>query len=123
MEPVEINAGAWYLRALRADERISDVPALDDLGVPDPLGYTEVVARGWESENLFVWGICIPTTGETIAVIGLDVTHGQPTHYCGRARAGYDAALRAAGGPVTRFAAGVLDVALPHTVPDGLPGL
>jgi hypothetical protein len=28
MEPVEINAGAWYLRALRADDR----PALAGLG-------------------------------------------------------------------------------------------
>ena len=28
MEPIEINAGAWYLRALRADERVDDRPAL-----------------------------------------------------------------------------------------------
>ena len=28
MEPVEINAGSWYLRALRADERIDDRPAV-----------------------------------------------------------------------------------------------
>jgi hypothetical protein len=32
MEPVEINAGQWYLRALRADSRINDRPALADLG-------------------------------------------------------------------------------------------
>ena len=31
MDPVEINAGTWYLRALRADERIDDRP---DAGAP-----------------------------------------------------------------------------------------
>ena len=39
--PVEINAGQWYLRGLRADDRIDDRPALADLGVTDP----EHVAR------------------------------------------------------------------------------
>ena len=32
MEPVEINAGTWYLRALRADDRVDDRPALAELG-------------------------------------------------------------------------------------------
>lgn len=36
MEPVEINAGQWYLRGLRADGRIDDRPALVDLGINDP---------------------------------------------------------------------------------------
>jgi len=35
MEPVEINAGAWYLRALRADDRVDDRPALAELGETD----------------------------------------------------------------------------------------
>jgi len=35
LEPVEINAGQWYLRGLRADSRIDDRPALADLGVID----------------------------------------------------------------------------------------
>jgi hypothetical protein len=28
LEPVEINAGQWYLRGLRADSRVDDRPAL-----------------------------------------------------------------------------------------------
>src|SRR5689334_5797055 len=36
MEAIEINAGAWYLRALRADDRIDDRPALAAGGITDP---------------------------------------------------------------------------------------
>ena len=36
VEPVEINAGAWYLRAPRDDDLIDDRPALADLGETDP---------------------------------------------------------------------------------------
>ena len=35
MEPVEINNGTWYLRALRYDDRVDDRPALADLGESD----------------------------------------------------------------------------------------
>ena len=69
MEPVEINAGTWYLRALRADTRVSDVPALADLGVDDPAGCITRAADGWASETLFTWAVCIPTTGELVALV------------------------------------------------------
>ena len=63
MEPIEINAGQWYLRALRADERIDDRPALRDGGITDP----EYVARRnaqWAAESHFSWAVCEPTTAE-----------------------------------------------------------
>jgi hypothetical protein len=46
MDPIEINAGAWYLRALRADKLMDDRPALADLGVGDP-DYVAQCAAGW----------------------------------------------------------------------------
>ncbi|MGV9713500.1 hypothetical protein ACWDTI_22885 [Gordonia sp. NPDC003424] len=120
MEPVEINAGTWYLRALRADDRISDVPALTDLGVADPLGYTEVVARGWSEETLFVWAVCIPTTGELVAVIGVRADDGEAI-LSGCCRRGHDDALDAAVGPVTRFAEGALGLTAPSGLTDSIP--
>ena len=111
MQPVEINAGTWYLRALRADERITDVPALSHLEVDDPAAYVAAAQRDWESETRFVWAICIPTTGELIALIG--VTPDSSTgRLWGEARDGYDEALDTAVGPVSRFSEGALGLAV-----------
>ncbi|GAA1481798.1 hypothetical protein GCM10009624_22380 [Gordonia sinesedis] len=114
MEPVEINAGSWYLRALRADDRISDVAALADLDVADPADYVIAAERGWSDESGFVWAVCEPTTGELVALIGVRRDPDRPDVgvLWGRARAGQDAALSAATGPVTRFAAGALGLAI-----------
>jgi hypothetical protein len=46
MEPVEINAGAWYLRALRADE--------------------------WAADTGYAWAVCEPTTGVPVAEVTAD---------------------------------------------------
>ena len=111
MQAVEINAGTWYLRALRADERITDVPALTALGVSEPEQYVRQAADGWENESEFVWAICIPTTGELIALIGVQVV-GSAAQLWGQAADGYDEALEAARGPVTRFAQGALGLSI-----------
>lgn len=103
MEPVEVNAGAWYLRALRDDDRLSDVPALTLLSIDDAAAYIAGTDSDWADETRFVWAVCIPTTGETVALIGVrgDVLAG--IH-----RDGHADALDAAVGPITRFAAGAL---------------
>ena len=113
MQPVEINAGTWYLRSLRADDRITDVPALTLLGADSPADYVASANADWDNETRFVWAICIPTTGELIAVIGVtpDDSSGE---LWGRAREGYDEALDAAIGPVSRFAEGALGLTVPE---------
>ncbi|MDJ0452798.1 hypothetical protein [Gordonia amicalis] len=109
MQPVEINAGTWYLRSLRADDRITDVPALSLLGVDSPADYVEAANSDWDAETRFVWAICIPTTGELIALIGV-TPDGSSGRLWGQARDGYDEALDAAIGPVSRFAEGALNL-------------
>jgi hypothetical protein len=100
VEPVEINAGAWYLRALRADDRIDDRPALDELGETDA-GYVGKRAAQWESDATYSWAVCEPTTGELLAEVTLDPTTGVVGL---RARPGHAEAAEAAGGAVRRFA-------------------
>ncbi|MGC4962136.1 hypothetical protein [Gordonia sp. DT101] len=107
MNPVEINAGTWYLRALRADERMTDVPALSDLGIDDPRAYVAATNAAWSDETGYVWAVCIPTTGELIALIGVR-RDGDDGQLWGRAQVGHDEALEAAVAPVTRFAEGAL---------------
>ncbi|TSD96777.1 hypothetical protein FOV72_08475 [Gordonia rubripertincta] len=107
MQPVEINAGTWYLRSLRADDRITDVPALSLLGVDSPADYVTSANSDWDAETRFVWAVCIPTTGELIALIGV-TPDGSSGELWGQARDGYDEALDAAIGPVSRFAEGAL---------------
>ena len=104
MEPVEINAGAWYLRALRADDRVDDRPALADLG-EHRSDYVGEAAAHWESETLFTWAVCEPTTGELLAEVTLDpATRAMTT----RARPGREQAAQTGADAVARFAEAML---------------
>ena len=104
MEPVEINAGAWYLRALRADDRVDDRPALADLGENRP-SYVDDLAAQWDSDALYSWAVCEPTTGELLAEVTLDLVTGAITT---RTRPGFDDAARTGADAVGRFAAAML---------------
>jgi hypothetical protein len=100
VEPVEINAGAWYLRAPRQDELIDDRPSLADLGETDPDYVTRCSTR-WSSDTGYTWAVCEPTTGEMLA----EVTLAPATGLIGlRARPGHAEAAQAAGDAVRRFA-------------------
>lgn len=94
MEPIEINAGTWYLRALRADERVDDRPVLlTGTADPDTIRYaplmvsadtaaaTEYVRRRayeWATDTWYSWAVCEPTTGEMLAEVGLrNIEHNQ----------------------------------------------
>lgn len=100
MEAVEINAGAWYLRALRADDRIDDRSALAELGETDP-DYVARRSAQWESDATYSWAVCEPTTGELLAEVTLQPAIGLIGL---RARPGHAEAARAAGDAVRRFA-------------------
>ncbi|TDH49409.1 hypothetical protein E2F47_20735 [Mycobacterium eburneum] len=104
MDPIEINAGAWYLRALRADDRVDDRPALADLGETDP-GHVARRAAGWAADTGYSWAVCEPTTGELLAEVTLDPVSGRIGT---RARAGHADAAAAAESAVRRFAAAAL---------------
>ena len=105
MEPVEINAGAWYLRALRADHRVDDRPALADLG-EDRHDHVATRTTQWQSDTLYSWAVCEPTTGELLAEVTLHpVTRALGT----RARAGHEQAAQTGADAVRRFAEAMLD--------------
>ncbi len=110
MEPIEINAGSWYLRALRADERVDDRPALADGGVTDPDHVARRTAQ-WATGEHYSWAVCEPTTGELLAEVGL-TPDGDNAVLTGWARPGHDGALDTARTAVTRFAAGALGLAV-----------
>lgn len=90
MEPVEINAGGYYLRQLRADRLLDDRPALvtaftDPLlrrfdpalaiNTPDTLDaaadYVLRRADEWESDRRCSWAVAEPTTGDLLGEVGL----------------------------------------------------
>ena len=104
MEPVEINAGAWYLRALRADERVDDRPALADLG-ETRADHVDQAAAQWDSETLFTWAVCEPATGELLAEVTLDPASREVAV---RSRPGHDQAGRTGAEAVARFAQAML---------------
>jgi hypothetical protein len=104
VEPVEINAGAWYLRALREDELIDDRPALAKLGETDP-GYVARRTGQWASDTAYSWAVCDPNTGQLLAEVILDPVKAT-VH--ARARPGHKDAAQVAELVVRRFAAATL---------------
>ena len=97
---MEINAGGWYLRALRADDRVDDRPALADLG-EHRHDYVEHRAAQWDSAQLCSWAVCEPTTGELLAEVTLDPASGVIDT---RVRPGHEQAAQTGAEAVERFA-------------------
>ncbi|MBD0323066.1 MAG: hypothetical protein ICV72_06725 [Aldersonia sp.] len=111
MEPIEVNAGAWYLRALRADERIDDRPALAAAGIDDP---DYVARRGaqWADDTRYSWAVCEPTTAELLAEIVLTLGADGTAELTGWARAGHEEPLETGIAAVRRFAEGGLGLTI-----------
>lgn len=100
MEPVEINAGCWYLRAPRFDDRIDDRPAVV-ASCADPeicrwrrrpppdlveaAAYIRSSTRDWSRDDRYTWAVCAPSTGEMfgeVALAHLDLRHGAASATC-----------------------------------------
>ncbi|MFD4642593.1 GNAT family N-acetyltransferase [Lentzea sp. NPDC058436] len=93
MEPVEINAGEYYLRAFRSDDRIDDVPALAETfadpetkrymsrltaeGAPSAELLVVLMTDGWEKDYRWSWAVCDAVTAEVLAGI---VIHNVDRH-------------------------------------------
>ena len=88
MDPVEINAGAWYLLPLRTEE--------------------------WDTDICYRWAVCEPTTGVPLAEVMLDPRTGTVTSL---AQPGQDSAAAAASESVRRFAAGLSGPTTPTQSP------
>jgi RimJ/RimL family protein N-acetyltransferase len=87
VEPVEINAGTYYLRQLRADDRIDDRQSLvdsfadtelrrfvtrwriDDLS--DATDYVARRAEEWEQDERCSWAVAEPTSGDLLGEVDL----------------------------------------------------
>jgi hypothetical protein len=108
VDPVEINAGAWYLRALRQDELMDDRPAIAALGETDPDYVTRCTAL-WAHDTGYTWAVCEPTTGEMLAEVTIDLATATVRT---RARDGHADAAAVAEQSVRRFARAVLGITM-----------
>ncbi|QWF79368.1 GNAT family N-acetyltransferase [Amycolatopsis sp. CA-230715] len=120
MDHVEINAGEFYLRRLRADDLMDDRPALVE-GFTDPvfrrfepgLAVTTLEDAGayiakrdaeWAADERCSWAIAEPTTGALLGEVGikkldLDAGTGEASiwlHPAGRGRGAASVSLGAA---------------------------
>jgi RimJ/RimL family protein N-acetyltransferase len=90
VQPVEINAGEYYLRTLRVDDFIDDRPVLVaasrdpdsvrwvNLRVPSLDAAGEYVAlrdREWLADRRYSWGIAEPTSGRLLGEVALKNVH------------------------------------------------
>jgi hypothetical protein len=108
VDPVEINAGAWYLRAPRDDELIDDRPALASMGESDASYIARCNAK-WATDTGYTWAVCEPTTGEMLAEVSID-PHAATLRT--RARDGHEDAAAVAEQSVRRFAAAMLGLTI-----------
>ncbi|CAM3619567.1 GNAT family N-acetyltransferase [Kibdelosporangium persicum] len=128
MEPIEINAGGYYLRALRADDLLDDRPAIvrafedpemkrwvSDYRIADLAdagAYVRRRADEWARGVRCSWAVAEPTTGELLGEVDLrGLADGDPqaacwTHPDHRGRGVASTALGAA----VRFGFGALEL-------------
>ena len=87
MEPVEINAGAYYLRQLRADDRVDDrlalMDAFADVGLrrwvtrwrissfDEATEYVAARAEEWASGERCSWAVAEPVSGALLGEVDL----------------------------------------------------
>lgn len=95
MEPVEINAGEYYLRAFRNDDRVNDIPAIVEAyadedtnrylermeinGPPAAELFIIFMTNGWKFRYRYSWAVCDAVTSEVLAGIvirDLDLKYG-----------------------------------------------
>jgi RimJ/RimL family protein N-acetyltransferase len=98
---VEINAGSYYLRQLRSDDRMDDraalIAAFDDeamrqwvsryriSGVAEAAEYITERAEQWAKDRRCSWAVAEPTTGDVVGEVGLahlDLTAGTAEASC-----------------------------------------
>jgi RimJ/RimL family protein N-acetyltransferase len=101
VDPVEINAGAYYLRQLRSDDKIDDRDALvaaftdpelrywvNRFQIEDTADATWYVARReaeWAQDIRCSWAVAEPTTGLLVGEVGLaslDLSEGTAEAAC-----------------------------------------
>ena len=114
MDPIEINAGRYYLRQLRADDLIDDRPALRASGFPDPDAHIAARADDWRTDAACTWAIAEPTTGALLGEAGLtDVRAGTARAICWIVAAQRRTGIASTAlPPVLRFGAAALDLRL-----------
>jgi len=112
MEAVEINAGEFYLRQLRADDRIDDRPALVGGGLCPDLdaagAHIAERARRWHADESCSWAVCDQLTGVAVGQVELAMT-GELTCWTTPELRGRGVATRAVAA-VLRFGFGFLDL-------------
>lgn len=122
MEPIEINAGTFYLRALRADDRLDDRPSIvrafsdpeflrwspevQSMTLDEAGAYVTRRADAWAADECCSWAVADPLSGDLLGEVGvreLDFDDGTGRAFCwtmpesrGRrvASTGLNAALR-----------------------------
>lgn len=85
MYPLDLNAGRFYLRQLRHDDRVDDGPALREMFGTDNFGeefgqrYFDQVEKDWEDDQAYRWAVSEQTLIDLVAlaVVKRDA-QGQP---------------------------------------------
>lgn len=128
MEPVEINLGLYYLRALRVDGHFDDRPALvEAFADPDTRQwvpgvrvnslteagtYIALRAEQWARDLRYSWAVADPSTGELLGEVGmkdLDLAAGTAEAFCWTHPAGRDRGMATrALGAALRFGFGAV---------------
>ncbi|MCF4005689.1 hypothetical protein L1O03_00640 [Corynebacterium uropygiale] len=69
MEPFDINAGRFYLRALHEQSFFDDSATLAALTPPTSIHHAEEAESGWMEDRLYSWAVCEQTSPDLLALV------------------------------------------------------
>ncbi|QNQ89400.1 hypothetical protein GP475_01220 [Corynebacterium poyangense] len=72
MEPYDINAGRFYLRALHGQSTFDDTATFSALIPASPLQDLNDAESGWMEDKLYSWAVCEQTSPDLLALVTLD---------------------------------------------------
>ncbi|MBB5955096.1 RimJ/RimL family protein N-acetyltransferase [Saccharothrix tamanrassetensis] len=80
MEPVEINAGEFYLRRLRVDDRVDDRVALVGggrfAGLAEAGAHIAERQRQWDADETCSWAVCEQLSNTAVGEIAISAAGG-----------------------------------------------
>lgn len=69
MEPYDINAGRFYLRALHSQIDFDDSDTLRELKPRPPIVTKDDAEDGWMANTVYSWAVCEQTSSDLLALI------------------------------------------------------
>ncbi|WP_151549725.1 MULTISPECIES: hypothetical protein [Corynebacterium] len=81
MEPFDINAGRFYLRALHNQTTLDDGPTLRSITPTPAIQSNDEAEDGWMNNTCYSWAVCEQTSSDLLALVTYEPATDTVTSY------------------------------------------